>query len=43
MKVIGLLSTQEEANEIKFIAQICKLEYRIRYLAQHQYTREENQ
>jgi hypothetical protein len=33
MIVIGLLSTEEEALEIQFIAKICTVEGRIRYLA----------
>jgi len=32
MKVIGLLSSEEEAKEIKYIAQICTLENRIRFI-----------
>lgn len=32
MIVIGLLSTEEEAMEIQFIAKICTVENRIRYL-----------
>jgi hypothetical protein len=32
MIVIGLLSTEEEAQEIQFIAKICTVENRIRYL-----------
>jgi hypothetical protein len=32
MIVIGLLSTEEEALEIQFIAKICTVEDRIRYL-----------
>lgn len=32
MIVIGLLSTEEEAQEIQFIAKICTIENRIRYL-----------
>jgi hypothetical protein len=32
MIVIGLLSTEEEAMEIQFIAKICSVENRIRYL-----------
>jgi hypothetical protein len=32
MIVIGLLSTEEEAQEIQFIAKICVIENRIRYL-----------
>jgi hypothetical protein len=36
MLVIGLLSTEEEANEIKYIAQVCKVEDRIRFIARIQ-------
>ena len=32
MIVIGLLSTEEEAQEIQYIAKICTIENRIRYL-----------
>jgi ABC-type transport system involved in cytochrome c biogenesis ATPase subunit len=32
MIVIGLLSTEEEAQEIQFIAKICTVENRIRYI-----------
>jgi len=32
MLVIGLLSTQQEAEEIKFIAKVCTLEDRIHFL-----------
>ena len=32
MKVIGLLSSEEEANEIKFIAKVCSLNDRIRFI-----------
>lgn len=32
MIVIGLLSTEEEALEIQYIAKICVVENRIRYL-----------
>ena len=32
MIVIGLLSTEEEAQEIQFIAKICTIEDRIRYI-----------
>jgi|YNPBryantNP2012_1023418.scaffolds.fasta_scaffold15765_1 hypothetical protein len=32
MKVIGLLSTEEEANEIRYIAQVCTVADRIRFL-----------
>ena len=34
MKVIGLLSSEEEANEIKFIAKVCSLNDRIRFISQ---------
>jgi len=33
MKVIGLLSSEEEANELRYIAQICMINERIRFLA----------
>jgi len=32
MIIIGLLSTEEEALEIQYIAKICTIENRIRYL-----------
>jgi hypothetical protein len=32
MIIIGLLSTEEEAQEIQYIAKICTIENRIRYL-----------
>ncbi len=32
MRVIGLLSTQKEANEIKYIANVCSVENRIRFI-----------
>ena len=32
MIVIGLLSTEEEANELQFIAKICTVENRIRHI-----------
>jgi hypothetical protein len=32
MIIIGLLSTEEEALEIQYIAKICVVENRIRYL-----------
>ncbi|MFO7677567.1 MAG: hypothetical protein R6V50_04195 [Thermoplasmatota archaeon] len=32
MKIIGLLSTQEEAEEIQFVAKICTLQKRIHYI-----------
>jgi len=33
MRVIGLLSSQEEANELQFIAKICTIENRIHYIS----------
>jgi len=32
MKIIGLLSTEEEAQEIQYIAKICTVEDRIRHI-----------
>ena len=32
MLIIGLLSSQQEANEIKNIARICEVEDRIRFI-----------
>jgi len=32
MLVVGLLSSQKEADEIKFIAKVCELENRIHFL-----------
>jgi len=32
MLVVGLLSSQKEADEIKFIAKVCALEDRIHFL-----------
>ncbi len=40
MLVIGLLSTKEEANEIQYIAKICTLEDRIRYIVRMQKIKE---
>lgn len=34
MKVIGLLSSEEEVEELKFIAHICKLQDRIHIIIQ---------
>ena len=46
MIVIGLLSTEEEAQEIQYIAKICVIENRIRYLVHvekvRQLVREQN-
>jgi len=36
MLVVGLLSNQNEANEIKDIAKICALEDRIRFIVRMQ-------
>ena len=33
MIIVGLLSTKTEAEEIQFIAKICKIEERIHYIA----------
>lgn len=33
MIIVGLISSRNEAEEIRFIAQVCKLEERIHYLA----------
>ena len=33
MLVAGLLSNKQEAREVQFIANICKVEYRIHYIA----------
>jgi len=32
MLIIGLLSSQQEANEIRYIAKICEVEERIRFI-----------
>ncbi len=32
MRVIGLLSTEEEVKELQFVAKICTLENRIHYI-----------
>lgn len=36
MIVIGLLSSQQEAEEIKYIANVCTLEDRIRFIVRMQ-------
>jgi len=33
MIIVGLISSKNEAEEIRFIAQVCKIEERIHYLA----------
>jgi hypothetical protein len=40
MLVIGLLSTEQEVEEIKYIAKICTLEDRIRFVVRMQKIRE---
>ena len=40
MLVVGLLSSQEEANEIKYIAKVCTLEDRIRFICRMQKVKE---
>ena len=40
MIVIGLLSTKQEAEEIKYIAKVCDVEDRIRFLVRMQKLRE---
>jgi hypothetical protein len=36
MLIVGLLSSQQEANEIKNIARICEVEDRIRFIVRMQ-------
>jgi hypothetical protein len=40
MRVAGLLSSQQEANEIQYIARICTLKDRIRFLVKTQKIKE---
>lgn len=40
MLVIGLLSTEQEVEEIKYIAKICTLEDRIHFIVRMQRIRE---
>lgn len=40
MLVIGLLSTEQEVEEIKYIAKICSLEDRIHFVVRMQKIRE---
>ena len=42
MLIIGLLSSQEEADEIRYIAKICTLEDRIRFLVKVQQMKDNN-
>lgn len=36
MMIIGLLSTEQEVEEIKYIAKVCSLEDRIRFIVRMQ-------
>ena len=36
MLVVGLLSSEQEANEIKYIAKVCALEDRIHFIVRMQ-------
>ena len=40
MLVIGLLSSKQEAQEIQYIAKICALENRVRFIARRQKIKE---
>ena len=40
MLVVGLLSNEQEANELKYIAKICELESRIRFIVRTQKIKE---
>lgn len=40
MLIIGLLSSKDEANEIKYIAKICTLEDRIHFICRMQKVKE---
>ena len=40
MLVVGLLSTKQEAEEIKYIAKICSLEDRIHFIVRMQKLKE---
>jgi len=40
MNVAGLLSSQQEANEIQYIAQICTLKDRIHFIVKKQKIKE---
>jgi len=40
MIIVGLLSTKQEVDEIKFIAKVCQLEDRIHFLSRMQKIKE---
>ena len=40
MIVVGLLSTEQEVEELKYIAKVCTLEDRIRFICRMQKLRE---
>ncbi len=40
MLVVGLLATEQEANEIMYIAKICTVEDRIRFIVRMQKVKE---
>ena len=40
MLVVGLLSSEQEANEIKYIAKVCAVEDRIRFIVRMQKIKE---
>ncbi len=40
MLIVGLLSTQQEAEEIRFIAKICDIEDRVHFLVRMQRIKE---
>ena len=40
MRVIGLLSTEQEVEELKYIAKVCTLEDRIRFICRMQKLRD---
>ena len=40
MLIVGLLSSQQEANEIQYIAKVCEVEDRIRFIVRMQKIKE---
>jgi len=40
MLIVGLLSTQQEAEELRYIAKICDIEDRVRFLVRMQRIKE---
>ena len=40
MLIVGLLSSQQEANEIQYIAKVCEVEERIRFIVRMQKIKE---